>query len=91
MDSTNFKQTFCQRFANAAIAHFIFSNATSQIKKIKRAFAPSLQTIVASTEGSVLTYNLMTKKKKEKAVAKPPPIFYFGRHLLIISNNTFTT
>jgi hypothetical protein len=83
--------TLCQRFANAAIAHFIFSNATSQIKKIKRAIAPSLQTLVAKTEGSFLTYTLTTKKKKQKAVASPPLIFYFGRHLLITLNNTFTT
>jgi 2,4-dienoyl-CoA reductase-like NADH-dependent reductase (Old Yellow Enzyme family) len=66
MDSTKHKQTFCQRFANAAIAHFIFSNATGKRKKIKRAIAPSLQTLVAITQSSVQNLNFPKKIKKQK-------------------------
>jgi hypothetical protein len=75
MDSTKHKQIFCQRFANAAIAHFIFSSPTSQIKKIKRAIAPSLQTLVAITSSSVQNFNFPTKNKELKAVASPPALF----------------
>jgi hypothetical protein len=97
MDSTNFKQTFCQRMANPHFSTLKFCINFLQDMKLfdkqnfKQLKFSSLQTLVALTSSSVQNLNFPTKNKKTKTVASPPPFFYFGRHLLIHLNNTFTT